>query len=227
MYADRWPVLQVALDMVSADRALEVASQASEAGAQWLEAGSPLIMSEGIGIVRRLKTAFPDKVVVADLKLLEQGYVLAEMASANGADIVTVSALSSRRNVTEAVEGAKKNGAGVMADLLWVRRSEELDRAKTAVQLGADYVCFHMGSDDIPFAPSSLAERQKDIASAIAAINVPVAVAGRLNDSSAAEMAKAGAKIIAVGAYITGSANVRQTTAQLLKSIEASQGRKA
>ncbi|MDP7975664.1 MAG: orotidine 5'-phosphate decarboxylase / HUMPS family protein [Thermoprotei archaeon] len=227
MYNDRWPVLQVALDLVSADRALEIASQASEAGAQWLEAGSPLIMSEGVGVVRRLKTSFPDKVVVADLKLLEQGYVLAEMASANGADVITVSALSSRRNVSEAIEGAKKNGAKVMIDLLWVRRSEELDRAKTAVQLGADYVCFHMGSDDIPFAPDSLAGRQKDIESAISAISVPVAVAGRLNDSSAAEMAKAGAKIIAVGAYITGSANVRQATTQLLKSIGAPQGRKA
>ncbi len=219
MNANRWPVLQVALDLISADRAIKVAGEASEAGAQWIEAGSPLIMSEGLNVIKRLKTSFPDKVIVADLKLLEQGYLLAEMASANGADVVTVSALSGKRNLSEAIQGARKNRAKVMVDLLWVKRSEEVPRARTAQELGADYLCFHVGSDEAIPASDLLMQRQHDIATAISSVKLPVAVAGRLNDISAADMVRIGAKIVAMGTYITGSANVRQTVANVLKSI--------
>jgi len=40
--------LQVALDFVELDRAIEVAKEAVAGGADYLEAGTPLIKSEGL-----------------------------------------------------------------------------------------------------------------------------------------------------------------------------------
>ena len=63
------PLLQVALDFVDLDRALLLAEESVAGGADWIEAGTPLIKSVGLDAVRELKRRFPDKTVVADLKL--------------------------------------------------------------------------------------------------------------------------------------------------------------
>ncbi|MHC5039293.1 MAG: orotidine 5'-phosphate decarboxylase / HUMPS family protein, partial [Planctomycetota bacterium] len=48
--------LQVALDFVNLKRALKVARESVEGGADILEAGTPLIKSEGLDAVRALKS---------------------------------------------------------------------------------------------------------------------------------------------------------------------------
>src|SRR5213594_1750100 len=64
------PVLQVALDHMHLKRALLAAKEAVDGGADWLEAGTPLVKSEGIEVVRQLKKSFPGKTIVADLKTM-------------------------------------------------------------------------------------------------------------------------------------------------------------
>ena len=51
--------LQVALDFVDLSRALKAAEAAVEGGADILEAGTPLIKSEGLNAVRELRARFP------------------------------------------------------------------------------------------------------------------------------------------------------------------------
>ncbi len=41
--------LQLALDFVELKRAIKVAHEAVEGGVDWIEAGTPLIKSEGVG----------------------------------------------------------------------------------------------------------------------------------------------------------------------------------
>ncbi len=69
------PILQVALDFANLSQALRVAEEAVAGGAQWLEAGTPLIKSEGLGSVRELKKRFPDHTIVADMKTMDAGRV--------------------------------------------------------------------------------------------------------------------------------------------------------
>jgi 3-hexulose-6-phosphate synthase/6-phospho-3-hexuloisomerase len=66
-------LLQVALDFVDLPRALAVAAEAVAGGADWVEAGTPLIKSEGLRAVRELKQAFPDRLIVADMKTMDAG----------------------------------------------------------------------------------------------------------------------------------------------------------
>jgi 3-hexulose-6-phosphate synthase and related proteins len=53
------PILQVALDLTEEKRALQIAEEAVAGGADWIEAGTPLIKSEGMHVVRSLRAKFP------------------------------------------------------------------------------------------------------------------------------------------------------------------------
>ena len=78
-------ILQLALDFVDLHRALHVAELAVPAGVDWIEAGTPLIKSEGLDAVRELKRRFPGKVIVADMKIMDAGRIEVESAAKAGA----------------------------------------------------------------------------------------------------------------------------------------------
>ncbi|MFX1448880.1 MAG: orotidine 5'-phosphate decarboxylase / HUMPS family protein, partial [Promethearchaeota archaeon] len=71
------PQLQVALDFESLEEALRIAEEVAPF-VDILEAGTPLIKSEGIRVVKALKNAYPDKLVCADLKTADAGYLEAK-----------------------------------------------------------------------------------------------------------------------------------------------------
>ena len=68
-------ILQVALDVLEIERALEIGRESVEGGADWLEAGTPLIKSVGMDAIRALKREFAPKGVkiVADMKTVDTG----------------------------------------------------------------------------------------------------------------------------------------------------------
>ena len=65
------PILQIALDFVELIRALKLAEEAVDGGADWLEAGTPLIKSVGLDCVRALRKKFPRHTIVADMKTMD------------------------------------------------------------------------------------------------------------------------------------------------------------
>lgn len=79
------PIVQISLDIIELDEALSTASMALRAGVDWLEAGTPLILAEGLHGVRALRAAFPAIPIVADLKTMDGGYLEAEMMARAGA----------------------------------------------------------------------------------------------------------------------------------------------
>ena len=46
------PIVQISLDIINLEEALATAAMALEAGVDWLEAGTPLILAEGMHGVR-------------------------------------------------------------------------------------------------------------------------------------------------------------------------------
>jgi 3-hexulose-6-phosphate synthase/6-phospho-3-hexuloisomerase len=74
----------LALDFVDLHRALKVAELAVPAGVDWIEAGTPLIKSEGLDAVRELKKRFPGKTIVADMKIMDAGRIEVEAAAKAG-----------------------------------------------------------------------------------------------------------------------------------------------
>ncbi len=208
------PVLQVALDLIHAERALTIASEAVSGGADWIEVGTPLIKSEGVGIVRELKKAFPATTVVADMKTIDVGGAEVEIAAKSGADIVTVLALSSDPTITEALLSARQYGAKVMADLF--NTPDKVSRAKQLEEMGVDYVCVHVGVDEQMVGGSPLEELRR----VVEAVGIPVAAAGGINSETAAEVVRSGASIVIVGGAIIKARDAAEASAAVKKAIE-------
>lgn len=198
-------VLQVALDLLQGDRALQIAQEAVAGGADWIEAGTPLIKSEGMNIVRRLKTAFPGRTIVADLKTMDVGAMEADMAARSGADVVVIMGVSHDSTIEDAVRAAAKYGAKVMVDLMATH--DPVKRCEEVAALGAASVCIHVGVD-----AQMTGGAEIDLAELIRKMPLTVAVAGGITAENAGALVAAGAEIIIVGGAITKSPDVASAT---------------
>ena len=211
------PVLQVALDFENLSRALAAAREAVEGGADWVEAGTPLIKSEGLDAVRELKKAFPNHRVVADMKVMDTGAFEVEIAAKAGADIVTVLGAADDGTIAEAVRGGELYGAEVAVDLLGV--ADPVARARRVAELGAAAVCWHVGID------MQMAGRTPfDLLGELAKGSpIPVAVAGGLTSETVAAAVRAGAQILIVGGAITKSPQIAEATRRVQQAIATQQ----
>ena len=94
------PIVQISLDVINTPEALATAEMALRAGVDWLEAGTPLIIAEGMHGVRALRERFPHTPIVADLKTMDGGYLEAEMMAKAGATHVVVMARRTRKRLS-------------------------------------------------------------------------------------------------------------------------------
>ncbi|MCX9013936.1 MAG: bifunctional hexulose-6-phosphate synthase/ribonuclease regulator [Candidatus Methanoperedens sp.] len=207
------PVLQVALDVLEAERAIQIAKEAVEGGVDWIEAGTPLIKSEGMDVIRQLKAAFPGKTILADMKTMDTGAIEVEMAAKAGADIIIILGGADNSTIQDAVRAARKYGVRLMADLISV--SDPAKRAKELAGLGLDYINIHVGIDQ-----QMVGEDPIKILVNLD-IDVPIAVAGGIDAESAAKAVLSGASIVIVGGNIVRSSSVTDSARAIRQSMDA------
>jgi len=208
------PILQVALDFIDLPRALKLAGEALEGGADWIEAGTPLIKSAGLDAVRELRKKFPRVTLVADMKTMDVGRIEVESAAKAGADVVVVLGLASDSTIRECIEAGRHYGAKITVDLLEV--DNLLERAKEVEKMGADYIGLHTSVDEQMEGKVSFA----GVRTIAGKIGIPIAVAGGVNSENAHEAVEAGANIIVVGGAIIKSADAKKAAAEIKKAIE-------
>ena len=92
------PVVQISLDLTNIDESLETAAMAMRAGVDWLEAGTPLILAEGLHGVKKLRESFPGVPIVADLKTMDGGYLRSRNDGESRRDACGGYGKSARRN---------------------------------------------------------------------------------------------------------------------------------
>ncbi len=207
------PVLQVALDFLNLKRALKVAREAYDAGASWLEAGTPLIKSEGLEAVRALRKEFPRAHIIADMKTMDAGRVEVEAAAKAGANLVMVLGAASMSTIAECVEVGRNYGVQIGIDTLGVKAPDEL--ARECAGMGVDLIGVHCPIDDQMRAQSPF-ERLKLVAEAV---DVPIAAAGGINSETAARAVSSGASVVVVGGAITKAEKPAEATAQILEAM--------
>ncbi len=210
-----FPKLQLALDLLEAEKALKVALDTRDY-IDILEAGTPLIKSTGISIVRLLKNLFPDKIILADMKTLDVGYVEVSMAASAGADIVSISGLAPDEVVKEAVRAAKEKNVFLMADLLGVKF--QVERAIELKNLGVNMVCAHTAIDQEK-SGVDIKEKVEMVKRIVDSTKLIVSAAGGITLETAGMMVKAGAKIIVVGRAITSNLEPRKVAADFKNII--------
>ncbi len=203
------PVLQLALDFVDLPRALQVAEEAVLGGADWLEAGTPLIKSEGLEAVRALKERWPDRTIVADMKTMDAGRAEVEFAAKAGADVVGVLGAASDATIKECIEAGRNYGARIIVDMIQV--ADPVTRAREVEAMGASFVGIHVAIDEQMEGKSPFAL----LGEVAAAVSIPVAVAGGINSQTAAAALEAGASIVVVGGAITKATDAAEATRRI------------
>jgi len=190
------PIVQVSLDVETIDQAIELAECAVRAGVDWIEAGTPLILGEGIHAIRALKTRFPDKKLVADLKTMDGGYLEAEMMAKAGADLVVVMGIAHPATIRAVVRAARDYDIKVMGDVL--AAPDKAACAKEMERLGVDYIIVHTGYDErrevIGASPLD------DLEAVVKAVSIPVQAVGGLSIEQAIQMPALGAPLVVIGA---------------------------
>jgi len=208
-------ILQLALDFLDLPRALAVAEEAVNGGVDWLEAGTPLIKSEGLDAVRALKSRWPDRVIVADLKTMDAGRFEMESAAKAGARVAGVLGAASDATISECIEVARNYGLEVIVDMIEVPDVPE--RARQVEALGADYIGIHTAIDQQMRgeSPFDVIKRVKE------SVAIPVSVAGGINSETAAEAAQAGADIIVVGGAIIKAADAAAAARDIRQAVDS------
>ncbi len=191
----RWPTVQISLDLPSLDEALPMAEIALEAGVDWLEVGTPLILGEGLRAVSALRNRYPEVPIVADLKTMDGGFLEAEMMAQAGATFVVVMAVSHPATVAEVVRAGNDLGVGVMGDVLGA--PDRVAAARALEAAGVDVVIAHLGYDERHREGGSPLDFLGEI---VHAVSVPVQAVGGLRLDDLPGLPARGAPLVVVGA---------------------------
>jgi len=213
------PIVQISLDLTNIDEALETAAIAMRAGVDWLEAGTPLILAEGLYGVRELRQAFPETPIVADLKTMDGGYLEAQMMAKAGASYVVVMARAHEETIKCVVKAGRDFGIGVMGDNLGC--PDMVEAARWLQDLGCGYIIHHIGYDErrgIAAQGRRMPSPLDQLKEVVAAVDVPVQAVGGLSLEQAIQCPAYGAPLVVLGAPLTIDADAFRTADGNLES---------
>jgi len=180
------------------------ARAAVRAGVDWLEAGTPLILAEGLRAVQALHREFPTHPIVADIKTMDGGYLEAEMMAKAGASLVVVMARAHPATIRTVVDAGRDYGVKVMGDDLGC--DDKAAAARMMEQVGVDFIVHHVGYDErrdptviaahhgIP--PNPLDE----LDAVVKAVRIPVQAVGGLSVEQVLELPRRGVNHLVLGA---------------------------
>lgn len=196
----RPPIVQVALDYPTVEEALAMAAIAVKAGVDWLEAGTPLIVAQGVGAIGALQRGFPAFPVLADYKTMDSGGKNVHLTKTQGAQVMTVCGNAPDETVKAAAAAGKQTGVLVVVDLIGVKNIAA--RARECEAWGVDMLYLHYGADQ------RRADATRDsvpwLKEAQAAVKIPIGVA-TFGVEDAVRAVAGGAELVAIGhPVITG-----------------------
>ncbi len=213
------PIVQISLDLTDIAEALATADLARRAGVDWLEAGTPLILAEGLHGVRALRERFPGVPIVADLKTMDGGYLEAQMMAKAGATHVVVMARAHEETLKCVVKAGRDYGVKVMGDNLGA--PDMVASARRLEDLGCDFVIHHIGYDErrgIVAAGGVWPSPLDQLREVVAAVSVPVQAVGGLSVEQAVRTPEYGAPLVVLGAPLTIDADAFKTASGDLES---------
>lgn len=213
------PIVQISLDLTNIDEALETAALALRAGVDWLEAGTPLLLAEGLHGVRKLREAFPGVPIVADLKTMDGGYLETEMMAKAGATHVVVMARAHAETVKCVVQAGRDFGVKVMGDNMVC--PDMVAGARWLEDLGCDFIVHHIGYDErrgLAAGGQRMPSPLDQLREVVRAVQVPVQAVGGLSLEQAIRCPEYGAPLVVLGAPLTIEADQFKTASGDLES---------
>lgn len=221
-------LLQLALDTPHADTVRRLLDRTA-GGVDIIELGTPLLIRYGVDIICEIRRDYPDKKILADLKIADAGALEAGLAFDAGADIVTVLGTAHPATLREAGERAKRSGGRVMADLITVREVDAaVSLARRLDRSGLDFICMHtafdargQGGPGGPGGPGDSARTLEGIGRVGAVVErAALAVAGGLDPALIEQLVPHGPDIVVVGGYITGNPDPGRAVRAVRQTME-------
>ena len=179
-----------------------------------IEIGTPLILREGLGKISYIKKKFPDKKIIADMKIMDAGEIEADIGFDSGADIVSVLGLASMNTLLGVKTSANKKNKQVMVDM--INHPDPVMHWMEILKYGLDYICLHNAHDDI--------NNTKNMMNIIQQFSKKdkcenLALAGGIEPVMLKKIKKYQPGIVIVGSYITMSENPREATENIRKIL--------
>lgn len=138
------PLLQIALDNLTVEQAILDAKKA-EKYLDVIEVGTILLASEGKNAIKKIKEAFPTKIIVADGKIADAGQVFGKMFFENGANYTTVICAAETSTLKQTIDVAKNyKDADVQVEMTNNFTWKQVEEWKSA---GLNQVVWHRSRD--------------------------------------------------------------------------------
>jgi 3-hexulose-6-phosphate synthase len=180
--------------------------------------------------VKKLREAFPNTPIVADLKTMDGGYLEAEMMAKAGANYVVVMARAQEETIKCVVQAGKDFGAQVMGDNLGC--PDMVAGAKFLEDLGCDFVIHHIGYDErrgIAAQGKRMPSPMDQLREVVEAVSIPVQAVGGLSLEQAIACPQYGAPLVVLGApltidadaFKTADGNLEESLRMICKAIHA------
>jgi len=207
--------LQIALD-TDKKKALNLCKKTKDF-IDIIELGTPLIKKYGLNTVKEFKEF--KKIIFADLKTMDTGFLEAELAFKAGADISSVCGCASDMTIKGAIQAARKYKKEILVDLISVSQKSFKKRAKEILKFKPSYVCVHTGIDEQNQGKKPF-QNLKKISKLLRKSKIKIAVAGGLNFFNIKNAMKFSPDIIIVGSAITSSKNPEKIAKKLNELIQ-------
>lgn len=202
--------LQVALDRLSEEQCIETISATHE-HVDIIEIGTGVLHEYGLSIVKNIKKNYPDKLILADLKICDAGDSESRNAFEYGADIITVMSFADLNTIHSCLKNAEKYHGEVVVDMLNNQSAEILNGLSS---INATSISLHVGKDqqnhDTLLSPLS---------NNMESFNFNVYVAGGINEDNIEQFLKLNPDVVIVGSGITKSIDMTGVSERLKRKI--------
>ncbi|HEV3137713.1 MAG TPA: orotidine 5'-phosphate decarboxylase / HUMPS family protein [Pirellulales bacterium] len=210
------PVIQIALDYATIEEALAMARIGVAAGVDWLEIGTPLIISQGVAPIGKMVRAFPDYPVLADYKTMDSGWKNVQRTAEQGGHVMTVCANSPDETVKSAIAESKNHGVWVVVDTIGVK--DQAARAKQCADWGAHMIYLHYGADQRK--NDSKQDSTQWLDEVQRAVSIPIGVGCFLVEDGV-RAAQKGAELIAIGHPVISASDPLGELSKFVREVKA------
>ena len=194
--------LQISFDLVDLDKAIAVGQEVAQY-ADIIEVGTILIYNHGAAAVKRFKSTFPDKTILADTKVVDRGKEAVDLFAQAGADWITVMAGTSHHVIHSTTTAAHSANVKVMLDL--IDADSVGQSALEAKNLGVDALLFHQPyseTDSLTFLDKwDMVKGNTDL---------PIFVSAKINRDNIDKIIALKPDVVIVGLSITGAEDSAQ-----------------
>ena len=189
--------LQLAYDLGTYEELYPFMEEIEEA-VDIIEIGTPVILREGVSQIENVKKRFPDKLIFADLKIMDAGKLEADIGFQAGADMVSVLGLASKKTIEAAKNSAIQWNRKIMIDM--INLEDPIMKWADFMKMGMDYGCLHTAHGDVTDGENSLEMVEKFHE---AHGGQQISVAGGIDPEKLRNLKSCQPEILVVGSYIT------------------------